>query len=73
LCTDQVGVHSLANAPDSCLRQLSKPDLVILSKPDGYDIGGSITAYLKANGFVVTQRLPAFAIWQAPASQQPRP
>lgn len=73
LCIDQVGVHSLANAPDSCLRQLSRPDLVILSKPDGYDIGGSITAYLKANGFVVTQRLPAFAIWQAPVSQQPRP
>jgi len=41
---------------------VTTPDLVIFSKPDIYDASDAVRHYLTANGFTVTQILPAFEI-----------
>jgi len=63
-CTDLPGVQAVANASTLCLLSLTTPDVVILSKPDTFDIKGDIAGYLKAQYFVVVQSLPAFTIWR---------
>jgi hypothetical protein len=65
-CVDRPGVQSVANLPGDCLRRLSPPDLIILSKPDGYDKTGGLADYLKAKGYALTQSLPAFTLWRKP-------
>ncbi len=65
-CHDLPGVQSVPNAPAACLQRLSMPDLVILSKPESFDTGGAITAYLTQHRFVRVQALPAFVVWRAP-------
>jgi hypothetical protein len=64
-CVDRPGVQSVANVPSACLRLLSPPDVIVLSKPEGYDRTGALTEYIKARNYVPAQSLPAFTIWRA--------
>lgn len=64
VCSDLPGVQSIPNAPKDCLLTLSVPDVVILSKPEAFDIKGGIAGYLNARNFAVVQRLPAFTVWR---------
>jgi hypothetical protein len=66
VCTDVPGVQAVPNASLACLRALSLPDLVILSKPETFDIQGDIGRYLQAGGYVRVQELPAFSVWKRP-------
>jgi hypothetical protein len=66
-CGDRPGVLSIANASTQCLRALPQADVVILSKPETFDIKQDIAGYLKAEQFAVTQSLPAFTIWRRSA------
>ncbi len=70
-CTDLPGVQSIANAPPACLQSLSRPDLVILSKPETFDSRGDIGRYLQAGGFAKVQELPAFSVWKRPGQPPP--
>ena len=63
-CNDLPGVQPIANASMGCLRTLTAPDMVILSKPETFDIRGDIARYLDAEHFVAVQSLPAFTIWR---------
>ena len=63
-CGDRPGVLSIANASTQCLRTLPAPDVVILSKPETFDIKQDIAGYLKTENFVPSQSLPAFTIWR---------
>lgn len=65
-CVDRPGVQSVANMPGDCLRLLSPPDLIILSKPEGYDKTGGLTEYIQARNYAPVQSLPAFTVWRAP-------
>ncbi len=46
------------------LRELSPPNVVILSKPELYDANNAITTYLSDNRFTVERTLPAFTVWR---------
>jgi hypothetical protein len=46
------------------LDRLPLPDLVVLSKPDIYDNGGSLKAWVEAAGFKLSRTLPAFTTWE---------
>ena len=70
-CIDRPGVQSMANAPMACLRALSTPDVLILSKPETFDSSGDIAAYLKAGNFTKVQDLPAFSVWRPVAHAAP--
>jgi hypothetical protein len=63
-CSDLPGVQAIANASAPCLRTLTAPDVVILSKPETFDSKGDIAGYLRAQHFAVVQSLPAFTIWR---------
>lgn len=63
-CKDLPGVQPIANASMGCLQMLTAPDLVILSKPETFDIRGDIARYLNAEHFVAIQSLPAFTLWR---------
>jgi hypothetical protein len=65
-CTDRPGVQAVANASMPCLLTLSVPDVVILSKPETFDIHADMAGYLKAGHFTLVQRLPAFTVWRRP-------
>ncbi|MDP3824274.1 MAG: hypothetical protein Q8R33_22610 [Burkholderiales bacterium] len=73
-CSDRPGVQAVANASRQCLLTLSVPDMVILSKPETFDISADIAGYLTAGKFTMAQRLPAFTIWlrSAPVAMQTR-
>lgn len=49
------------------LRAAPPPDIVVASKPDIYDPQGALGEFLRARGYVVAERLPAFAIWRRPS------
>lgn len=66
-CSDRPGVQAVANASRQCLLALSVPDVVILSKPETFDIQADIAGYLKAGHFTIAQRLPAFTVWRRAA------
>ena len=68
-CRDLPGVQSVANASLACLRAMSAPDLVVLSKPETFDTRGDIVAYLQAERYAVVQHLPAFTIWRRQGPQ----
>ena len=63
-CRDQPGVQPVANAALACLRALTAPDVVILSKPETFDTKGDIAGYLQAGQFSIVQSLPAFTVWR---------
>ena len=69
-CNDRPGVQAVANAPLQCLLTLSVPDVIVLSKPETFDIGADIAGYLKAGQFTLVQRLPAFTVWQRPVQAE---
>ena len=64
VCVDQAGVQAIANLSRECLHGLSKPDVVIVSKPESFDRTAAIAGYLQARGFVRAQELPAFTVWR---------
>lgn len=66
-CSDRPGVQAVANASLQCLLGLSVPDVVILSKPETFDIHADIAGYLTARPFTLVQRLPAFTVWRRAA------
>jgi hypothetical protein len=70
VCGDLAGVQPVANASLPCLRTLTAPDVVILSKPETFDSKGDVANYLMAGQFSVVQSLPAFTIWRR--SDQPQ-
>ncbi len=59
---------SLVNPRATELDSLPKPDLVVTSKPDIYDVEGALAAYLQRNGFTQVRDLPAFAVWERPSN-----
>jgi hypothetical protein len=63
-CHDQSAVQSVVNAPMPCLLALTRPDLVVLSKPETFDTQGAVSAYLNAQRFAMVQVLPAFTLWR---------
>jgi hypothetical protein len=69
-CSDLPGVQPVANASLPCLRTLSGPDVVILSKPETFDTQGDIAGYLKDRQFAVVQSLPAFTVWRRAVQPQ---
>ncbi len=74
VCRDSPRVVSIPNASTACLSTLRPPDVVILSKPETFDIKGDILAYLQGHGFEVVQSLPAFTVWRQPgAAAAPKP
>ena len=48
------------------------PDLIIISKPDAFDMGGLVTAYAKERGFLPVQRLNVFAVLAPAPAGGPR-
>jgi hypothetical protein len=46
------------------LRALPAPDVVIVSKPDLYDLSAGVTDYLRDGGYRKVSALPAFSIWE---------
>jgi hypothetical protein len=71
-CNDLPGVQPVANASVQCLQTMTAPDLVVLSKPETFDITGDIARYLKSEGYVAVQSLPAFTIWRRPDHAEPK-
>jgi len=69
-CNDLPGVQSIANASRECLRTLSPPDVVFLSKPETFDTLGDIGRYLKTGHFSKVQELPAFTVWRPSGNAQ---
>lgn len=69
-CRDLPGAQAVANASAPCLLTVTAPDVVILSKPETFDIKGDIAGYLEAQHFAVVQRLPAFTVWRRKAPAQ---
>ena len=65
-CSDLPGVQPIANASTPCLRALSAPDVVILSKPETFDTAGDVTQYLRDRNYAKVQVLPAFTVWRPP-------
>jgi hypothetical protein len=47
-------------------RTLPRPDLVVASKPDLYDIHGGLAEYLTQAGYHQTAAFTAFTVWRAP-------
>jgi hypothetical protein len=43
---------------------LPKPHLVIISKPDSYDVAGSLGNFIVSNGYQLTERSAAFSIFR---------
>jgi hypothetical protein len=70
-CSDLPGAQPIANASKECLRTLSPPDVIILSKPETFDINGHVTEYLMDGGFSKTQELPAFTVWKPSGNAAP--
>jgi hypothetical protein len=55
----------LVNPGAGFSRNLPVPMLVLTSKPDVYDMSGTLTEYLVSAGFHPTSTLAAFTIWRA--------
>ena len=64
-CTDKPKVNLIYNPSRECLKSISQPATVILSKLETFDKFGSVTEYLKSNNFVMVRTLPAFTIWSS--------
>jgi hypothetical protein len=64
-------------APNSALKaanrrnfsELSRPEIVILSKPDLYDFSGALQTFLDTNHYELVRTLPAFTIWSRPGTE----
>jgi hypothetical protein len=64
-CADLPGAQAVANLSVDCLQGLSRPDLVVLARPETFDRFGAITAYLTAGGYTKVEELPAIDIWRS--------
>lgn len=42
----------------------AKPDWVVVSKPDIYDLHGSVAAFLIHSGYGIERQMPAFSVWK---------
>lgn len=42
----------------------AKPDWVIVSKPDIYDLYGTVSAFLTQSGYDIERQMPAFSVWR---------
>ena len=73
-CHDLPGVQATSNLSADCLGTLSRPDLVIFSRPETFDKHGDLAAYLKEGGYVKVDELPVIDIWRpaAPADATER-
>jgi hypothetical protein len=69
-CRDLPGVQATANLSAACMQALSRPDIVILSRPDAFDQSGELVSYLQARDFVKVRDLQAIEVWQ-PAKRAP--
>ncbi|HPC62692.1 MAG TPA: hypothetical protein PKX23_18670 [Verrucomicrobiota bacterium] len=58
------GAEFLMNPTPGDLEGRSRPDVVIASKPDVYDVQGSLAQWLAAGGYVSVRRWPAFEVWE---------
>jgi hypothetical protein len=69
---DQAGQAAQAiyimNPSPEMLTKLPPPELVITSKPDVYDGGGTVAEYLRQHGYHQIAMLRAFVIWQPQAA-----
>lgn len=57
---------SLANPEKSRLLSLKKPGLIVYSRQDTYDINNTISSYIRAENYILSQRLMGFDIWVKP-------
>jgi len=53
----------LTNPTRDELRQFPAPSVVIASKPDTYDNGRAVIAYVNERQYRISARLPAFVVW----------
>lgn len=58
------GAQFLMNPTPAELAHRPLPDVVIASKPDVYDVQGSLAAWLKAEGYARVRQWPAFVVWE---------
>jgi len=61
--TNTQGVVSLANPATEQLAERTMPRMVIVSKPDLYDAGGAVAAFLSTNKFLKINSPHAFTVW----------
>lgn len=67
-CADLPGAQAAANLEADCMQGLSRPDLVVLARPETFDRHGSISAFLAAGGYTKVEELPAIDIWRSASS-----
>jgi hypothetical protein len=58
------GAQFLMNPTPAELVHRPLPDVVIVSKPDVYDVHGSLAEWLKAEGYAPVRQWPAFVVWE---------
>jgi hypothetical protein len=51
------------------LHELATPDVIILSKPDTFDVFGTVTACIEKYHFQPVARFKTFTVWAAPGSE----
>jgi hypothetical protein len=54
----------LINPQAQTLALLSRPNVIITSKPDLYDNDGTVAEYVRHGHYRSSQRFPAFTVWQ---------
>jgi hypothetical protein len=52
--------------PDVSAYSASRPDEIILSKPDLYDPDGKFSAFFTAHQYIPAARWQGFTLWQKP-------
>jgi hypothetical protein len=58
--------YPLMNPTLPTLKGLAKPDLIIVSKPDSYDVATGVTSYIREHRYLSIQNLRAFLIYGPP-------
>jgi hypothetical protein len=55
--------YLIVNPEAGAIDNLPGPRLVVASKPDLYDMSGTLAAYLSTNGYQKASNLPGFVVW----------
>lgn len=58
----------LVHPPRAAIAVLTPPEVLIASRPDVYDEGGTVAAFLAAQHYQLASNLPAFGIWTRPVT-----
>jgi hypothetical protein len=63
----------LINPASDALASVPLPDVVVCSKPDLYDIHGTVARRLREEGLIQVTNFTAFTAWARPPGRQPSP